>query len=350
MRGGTLKGLAKVKKTLGSREAIYYCYAWRGGPLLTNSDGRPLQPDDPALPQAFAAAHEQRRNPQTNDLAMLIRIYRGSTDFTRTAASTREAYIRHLDAIRSKFGMLSCEELDDKRTRAKFKDWRDSMADRPRTADYAWTTLRRVLSFAKDRGYLSNNICERGGRLHFGSRAAFVWQDDQIERFLRLAPAWLHLPLLLALWTGQRQGDLLALRWEAYDGLTIRFHQSKTRAYVAVPAPPRLKQALDATERVKPQVLLNSSGKAWTGDGFRTSWRKGCEAAELGGLTFHDLRGTAVTRMALAGCTAAEIGAVTGHSLRDVDRILDAHYLGGRQALAVSAIQKTIAQMPNAVP
>ena len=28
--------------------------------------------------------------------------------------------------------------------------------------------------------------------------------------FLDRAPAHLHLPLLLALWTGQRQGDLLA--------------------------------------------------------------------------------------------------------------------------------------------
>jgi hypothetical protein len=40
-------------------------------------------------------------------------------------------------------------------------------------------------------------------------------------------------------------------------------------------------------------------------------------------VTFHDLRGTAVTRLALVGCIEAEIAAITGHSLRDVGRILD---------------------------
>jgi hypothetical protein len=31
---------------------------------------------------------------------------------------------------------------------------------------------------------------------------------------------------LLALWTGQRQGDLLRLPWSAYDGARIRLQQS----------------------------------------------------------------------------------------------------------------------------
>jgi integrase len=37
-----------------------------------------------------------------------------------------------------------------------------------------------------------------------------------------------RLPLLLALWTGQRQGELLKLPWSAYDGAYIRLRQSKT--------------------------------------------------------------------------------------------------------------------------
>src|SRR5262249_35563126 len=47
----------------------------------------------------------------------------------------------------------------------------------------------------------------------------------------------------------------------------------------------------------------------------------------LVGLTFHDLRGTAVTRLAIAGATEAEIATITGHSLRSVRAILDTHYL-----------------------
>ena len=60
----------------------------------------------------------------------------------------------------------------------------------------------------------------------------------------------------------------------------------------------------------------------------------------IGRVTFNDLRGTAVTRLAIAGCTEAEIATITGHSLRDVRSILDAHYLHRDAALADSAIRK----------
>jgi integrase len=81
-------------------------------------------------------------------------------------------------------------------------------------------------------------------------------------------------------------------------------------------------------------------GQPWTSDGFRSSWGKACLKAGIVGVTFNDLRGTAVTRLALAECTEAEIATITGHSLRDVCSILDAHYLRRDPALAESAIRK----------
>lgn len=74
--------------------------------------------------------------------------------------------------------------------------------------------------------------------------------------------------------------------------------------------------------------------------GFRASWRKLCAKAKIKGLTFHDLRGSAVTRLAQAGATAAEIASVTCHSLADVHAILDRHYLGDRASLAETAIRR----------
>jgi integrase len=51
------------------------------------------------------------------------------------------------------------------------------------------------------------------------------------------------------------------------------------------------------------------------------------------GVTFHDLRGTAATRLAVAGAAAAEIATITGHSLQSVRAILDTHYLARDPAL-----------------
>ena len=82
------------------------------------------------------------------------------------------------------------------------------------------------------------------------------------------------------------------------------------------------------------------AGRPWTSDGFRTSWGKACERAGIDDLTFHDLRGTAVVRLAIAGASVPQIAAVTGHSLKDVEAILDAHYLGRDIQLAEAAVLK----------
>jgi hypothetical protein len=45
-------------------------------------------------------------------------------------------------------------------------------------------------------------------------------------------------------------------------------------------------------------VLTTKGGRAWTEDGFRASLEQGVPGGRYLGLTFHDLRGTAVTRLA----------------------------------------------------
>jgi len=87
-------------------------------------------------------------------------------------------------------------------------------------------------------------------------------------------------------------------------------------------------------------ILANSLGQPWTSDGFRSSWGKACDRAGVTGLTFHDLRGTAVVRLAIAGATVPQIATFTGHGLRDVEAILDAHYLGRDIQLAEAAVLK----------
>jgi integrase len=200
--------------------------------------------------------------------------------------------------------------------------------------------LRRVLSWGLDRGLVCANPCECGGRLYQGTRADKIWTAEQEAAFLRSAPDYLHLPLLLALWTGQRQGDLLRLPWSAYDGTHIRLKQSKGGTRVTIPVGGPLKAALDAAKKHGPLILTNSLGRPWKSHSFQAAWITAKRNAGIDGVTYHDLRGTAVTRLAVVGCTEAEIATITGHSLRDVRSILDANYLHRDPALVESAIRK----------
>jgi integrase len=263
---------------------------------------------------------------------------------------TRTNYIGFILKIEKKFADFPLTALTDRRSRGVFLEWRDKLAmTSRRQADYAFSVLALIPSWALDRGLCLANPCERAGRVYRATRREKVWTAEDKALFLAHAPAHLHLPLLLALWTGQRQNDLLRLPWSAYDGKHIRLRQSKNGRRVVIPVGGPLKAALDATPRRSPIILTNIEGTPWTGPGFRKSWATACRKAGVVGVTFHDLRGTAITRLAIAGCTEAEISSISGHSLRDVRSILDIHYLHRDSALAESAIHKleTGTKTPN---
>jgi integrase len=236
-----------------------------------------------------------------------------SEEFLGLASRSRADYVGKIRIIEKEFADFPLSAMTDPRTRGIFKAWRDRLAlASRRQADYAWVVLARVLSWGLDRGLVAANPCTRGGRLYRGSRAEKIWTQADEAAFLDRAPAHLHLPLLLALWTGQRQGDLLRLPWSAYDGTHIRLRQSKTGRPIMVRVGAPLKAALDATPKHSPIMLTTIDGKPWTPDGFRASWGKACKRVGVSGVTFHDLRGTAVTRLALVEATEAEIATSPG--------------------------------------
>lgn len=365
-RAKLLPGLAVASKRLADGSRRKYFYAWRSGPLLKDADGAPLQLGDPQLVVAYAAAHTGRKKPAQGTLFTLIALYKTTSEFIKRAERTKKDYLRFLKMIEDEFGTLTIRLLQQPEARGEFKEWRDGIANaapmsrkeqvaarkrgeapKPtgnRQADYAWGMLARVLSVAKDRGKITINVCERGGRLYNADRAEIIWQPAHITAFGAVASDELIFALVLALWTAQRQGDLIKLTWSQYDGTHIRLKQGKTKARVTIPVSGILKEAIDARrpEKAEGAILRNTRGQPWTEDGFRTSWGKACTKAGIddAGLHFHDLRGTAVTRLALSGCTAQEIGAITGHSEKEVSKILEAHYIGGRIELAEQAIIK----------
>jgi integrase len=330
-----LKGIHKVRWRLANGEIVIYYYAWRGGPRLIG------EPGSPEFMRSYNEALASRRRPAQGKLFTLISEFRASSEYSSLSDSTKRAYAAYLRMIETEFGDMPIEALSDPEVRGEFKRWRDGMTDTPRKADYAWTTLARVLSVAQDNGRIPVNPCQRGGRLYKADRLDKIWTEEDIARFLAVATPGLAMAAMLALWTGQRQGDLLRLPWSAYDEKYIRLRQSKTGRNVTIPVSKHLKAILDGADRVSTQVLTNAHDRPWTSDGFRTSWVKTCiKAALRDELHFHDLRGSAVVRLAIAGATVPEIATFTGHSLKDVEAILDKHYLGRDVRLAENAVRK----------
>ena len=331
-----LKGINSITKKLADGTTRTYWYAWKGGPSLRG------KPGTPEFIASYNEAVAKKVAPPTGNLLALLFRFQDSAEFQFSiSARTRRDYIKQIKRIERAFGDFPIKALDDPRARSIFLDWRDQLAKTSlRQADYAYGTLARILSWAHDRRLITENPCARGGKLYRGTRVDKIWDDEQVARFLQVAPSYLRLAMLLAINTGQRQGDLLRLPWSAYDGEVIKLRQRKTGAYIPIPVADTLKAALDAAPRRSPIMLVNSDGKPWSESGFQGAWGKATMRAGIRGLTFHDLRGTAVVTLARAGCNEVEIYSITGHKPGDVRAILTAHYLPRDAKVADNAIAK----------
>jgi integrase len=291
-------------------------------------------------------------------MAEIIREYMKSPAYTGLKETTREGYEIAINAIELEFHDMKFADIVAVGTRKTFLEWRDDIAKvHPRKADLFMSVLKRILWFGMDRELISRHPLEHVEKISDGTRRDVIWTDEEIDRFrsgvkneqgeweIKPASEPLVRAMMLGLWTGQRQGDLLKLTWKAYDGYSIALRQSKTGAHVRVKVSDELKRYLDNVKRGKSvTILTNSEDKPWA-SGFKSSWRKAVERAKIENRTFHDLRGTFVTLAYRNGSSIKEIAEVTGHSEKDAEGIIRKHYLVSSAAVEkIEARTKSVNQ------
>ncbi len=161
-----------------------------------------------------------------------------------------------------------------------------------------------------------------------------------LAAFRAVADDPLLLALELALWTGQRQGDLLALGWSAYKDGRLSFRQVKRKRKVDMPVEATLRATLDRQPVKATTILTTAAGKPWGKINFQHHWRRATLAAGLDGLHFHDLRGTTCTMLADAGCTPSEIAAMLGWTASTLNEMLDRY-----QAMTATQSDSAVAKL-----
>ena len=327
-----LKHIKTTKKLLSDGSQVTYYYHRLTGKRIHG------EPATPEFIENYTLASQSDKGIQVGTLSALIEDYKNSQAFANLSAKTVKDYDTYLYKIQQQFGTMSLKVLEDPRIRKDLLKWRDEIGKTSlRQADYAWSVFRRVVQFGVHNGEINQNHLSRPGRLYKADRTDKIWLPDDVGRFLKIANNELRNSLILALHTGQRKGDLIKLSWTHYDGSTLTLRQSKTKRKVCIPVTSTLKNVLDSMPRIATTILTNTRGLPWTADGFGTSWGKCAKKAGIIDLTFHDLRGTAVTILAEQGSSHLEIASITGHSLKYVECILDT-YASRTKTLAKAAI------------
>lgn len=315
------------------------------------------EPGTPEFIANYAAAEKLIRDRHAGTFNGLVRGYTLSVEFQdNLAASTQAEYRRMLTSAEGAFGSMPVAALDDPRVRKDFLDWRERIArsSGEREADNRLSAISAMLTWAVERGQATANHLRGFRRLYHADRSEIIWLPEHITAFMNVAPVEMQRALILALHTGQREGDLLRLSWSAYDGTWIRLRQGKARRgrklapLVEIPCTAALRRMLDGMERTSPLILTTKTGQSFKKRYFARIWdeamrKAGLRSVLLPGtndpvdLHFHDLRGTAVTWLSEAHCTPQQIATITGHSLKTVYRILEC-YLARTRGLAEQAI------------
>jgi integrase len=300
--------------------------------------------------------------PQT--LSDLIRLYTASRHFGGLAETSKKSYQWLIERVDAKFGHLPIEEFSKRGARTVIRQWRDSLMTHPTSADRTMAVFRLILNFAVNEEYLLRNPLGGIGTVHKATRRDIIWSDEQVATYLALAPRHMSRAVLLALWTGQRQSDLLSLKWSDYDGKYIRLQQQKmgrgkVGRHVKVLVSRELREVLSeilaeqihrsqlqGARRVeRPETILTTSrGKPWK-KGFKATWRRVIDSVGISGVTFHDLRGTFITLAHRSGSSIQEIALASGHDEKECESIIRRHYLstGAEDVIARLESQKHFA-------
>src|SRR5262249_53360278 len=140
-------------------------------------------------------------------------------------------YRRHLIKAERTFGDMPVVALDDPGVRRDLKSYHTETAKRSgaREADIRLAVISAMLSWAVEAGWLKSDNILGFRPLYHADRSELIWSAEHIAAFMAVARIEMQRAMILALHTGQRQGDILRLTWTAYDGQYIRLRQGKAR-------------------------------------------------------------------------------------------------------------------------
>lgn len=124
--------------------------------------------------------------------------------------------------------------------------------------------------------------------------------------------------ILLALDSAMRRGEILKLCWDDIDFeagiIRVRGTHTKTQKARVTPLTRRVKSELQTLPS------FGTEGKIFSFSDFKKSWQTALRLAGIEGLTFHDLRRTAITRMQTHGVPMGIAAEIAGHARLETTR------------------------------
>jgi integrase len=239
-------------------------------------------------------------------------------------AETKESILRiHLTPA---FGKRRLDQI----RYAEIQDYaaRKTKTLSPKTVNNHLTVVRRLLIVAKKRG-LIEAVPEiewlKVPRPDFD----FLTFEEGARLIGAADPGWSCM-VIVAMKTGLRQGELLALRWEDIDlvaGL-LRVRRSVTRGVVTVPKSGKgrevplgdeVRAALKAERHLRgPLVFSAADGRMWNKNECKHPLWRACRKAGLRMIGWHVLRHSFASHLVMRGAAMKVVQELLGHATMEM--------------------------------
>jgi hypothetical protein len=267
----------------------------------------------------------------------LVADFKGHEQYKSLSASTRRGYDHYAEAVQAAWA----DDLPADLTTVAAQKAIDALGETPAAANQFRAYLSRLMAFGIPRGYCTANPIKHTEKMPAGDPWP-SWPDWAFALFFRHAPIHIAFPAVSALFTGQRQSDVLAMPRPKRGDMTIPVRAQKTGTIVWIPIHSEYRKWIEAEEERRRiladareraglvprseviQLHVGARGNGLTPDGYRADWRrlmhltidKAKPFAEFqkAKIVFHGLRKNAVVMLLEAGCTETQVGAIVNMS------------------------------------
>lgn len=262
------------------------------------------------------AKRENSKGPSRQTFAWLVAQYRKSVEFRALRPTTQGDYETTLAVIVKELG----DQPFKLTTRKMIKAVRDDYATQPRKAHKIKQMVSRLYSWADEGELVPEGFNPTAGlkKIKYREEPHVAWSEEEIDHFIKNAPEYIVTPVMLALYTGQRASDVIAMTWTHVKGSIVRVRQNKTGEMLDVPCHPKLVSYLDQLKRKRGKsavvIALTKTEKAFTPGSLSNALRREVDdIKEMPHRTLHGLRYAAAARLEESGCTIEEITSILGH-------------------------------------
>lgn len=238
----------------------------------------------------------------------LFHEYSKTPGFTNLSITSKRSYIYAFEKLSGYFRDADITKL----RRSDFIKMKDSHSVTPGSVNLTLRVASVMFGYALDRDIVAANPV--AGFKKNKLQGHEKWTPEEVASFIANAEDVAAFAVLLAWYTGQRQGDILDMKMSDFVDGYITVIQSKTKMEIKIKVHPDLQRYIDEVVAPKrgPEDYFVSGTKKMGGSCFRNIFVKETKRLKLDKV-FHGIRKGVASSLAENGRPISEIAAILGH-------------------------------------